>query len=81
MLAIRQTNDCVSNPVISGTLTLCSTRGTVQISQDSASFGNFGDSAVALIHSRNYYRLVSIETVFSGASDTFYYTAAFLNML
>ena len=36
VLAIRHTNDCVSNPVISGTLTLCSTRGTVQISWDSA---------------------------------------------
>ena len=36
VLAIRHTNDCVSNPVISGTLTLRSTRGTVQISLDSA---------------------------------------------
>ena len=33
---------------------LCSTRGTVQIFQDSASFGNFGDSAVAPIYSQNY---------------------------
>ena len=65
MLAIRHTNDCVSNPVISGTLTLCSTRGTVQISQDSAFFGSFGDNSVALIHSRNYYLLVGIEVVFS----------------
>ena len=27
VLAIRHTNDCVSKPVISGTLTLCATRG------------------------------------------------------
>ena len=54
VLAIRHTNDCVSKAAVSGTLTLCSTRGTVQISQDSAFFGSFGDSAVAPIHSRNY---------------------------
>ena len=54
VLAIKYTNDCVSNPVISVTLTLCLTQGTVQISLDSAFFGNFGDNAVALIHSRNY---------------------------
>ena len=54
VLAIRQTNDWVLKICISGSLTLCSTRGTVQISQDSAFFGNFGDNSVALIHSRNY---------------------------
>ena len=36
VLAIRHTNDCVSKAAVSETLTLCSTRGTVQISQDSA---------------------------------------------
>ena len=62
VLAIRHTNDCVSNDSISGTLTLSYARGTVHISRDSEFF-DFGDSAVAPVRSRGYFSLFGMRGV------------------
>ena len=59
---------------------LCLTRGTVQISRDSAFFGSFGDSAVASMYSRNYYSLCSTEIVISVVCCIFI-ALTFYNML